>query len=496
MSFCPGWPDLLEPRPFQQLTEKALVRTDGKRKHVFIRTYGCQMNVYDSDRMADVLRPLGYDLATAPEQADLVVLNTCHIREQASEKVYSELGRMRDLKVERRAEGRDLTIAVAGCVAQAEGAEISRRQPAVDIVVGPQAYHRLPQLLAEAERKAAILKAGKRLPGAGVLDTDFPVESKFDHLPAPLGVRAGSAFLSIQEGCDKFCTFCVVPYTRGAEYSRPAAGVLAEARQLVEAGAIEITLLGQNVNAYHGEAPSSSNSDGSTWSLARLIRALAEIEGILRLRYTTSHPRDMDDDLIAVHGEVPQLMPYLHLPVQSGSDRILAAMNRGHGRDLFLGLVDRLRTARPDLALSSDFIVGFPGEIDADFDDTMRLVEQVGFASAYSFRYSRRPGTPGAAMGDQLPEAVKVARLSALQALLGQQARAFNISKAGTTVPVLFAEPGRKPGQLIGKTPWLQSVYAAGNVRLIGRIVETRLIEGYANSLAGEIVTGACEAAA
>jgi len=482
---------LLEPRPFPQPIEKVLVRTDGQRKHVFIRTYGCQMNVYDSDRMADVLRPLGYELAAAPEQADLVVLNTCHIREHASEKVYSELGRMRDLKVERRAGGGDLTIAVAGCVAQAEGEEISRRQPAVDIVVGPQAYHRLPQLLAEAERKAAFLKAGKRLPGAGVLDTEFPAESKFDHLPAPLGVRAGSAFLSIQEGCDKFCTFCVVPYTRGAEYSRPAARVLAEARQLAAAGAIEITLLGQNVNAYHGEA-----EDGSTWSLARLIRALAEIEGIARIRYTTSHPRDMSDDLIAVHGEVPQLMPYLHLPVQSGSDRILAAMNRQHGRDLFLGLVDRLRAARPDLALSSDFIVGFPGERDADFDDTMRLVEQVGFASAFSFKYSRRPGTPGAVMGEQVPEAVKSARLSALQALLGQQARAFNESKAGGTVPVLFAEPGRKPGQLIGKTPWLQSVHAEGKPRLIGRIVETRILAGHANSLAGEIVTGGYEAAA
>jgi tRNA-2-methylthio-N6-dimethylallyladenosine synthase len=467
------------------------VRSNGQRKRVFIRTYGCQMNVYDSDRMADVLRPLGYALAPAPEQADLVVLNTCHIREHASEKVYSELGRMRDLKVERRAEGSDLTIAVAGCVAQAEGAEIARRQPAVDIVVGPQAYHRLPQLLAEAERKAAIRKAGKRLPGAGVLDTDFPAESKFDHLPAPLGVRAGSAFLSIQEGCDKFCTFCVVPYTRGAEYSRPVAKVLAEARQLVDAGAIEITLLGQNVNAYHGEA-----ADGSSWSLGRLIRALAEIEGVARLRYTTSHPRDMDDELIAAHAAVPQLMPYLHLPVQSGSDRILEAMNRGHGRDLFLGIVDRLRTARPDLALSSDFIVGFPGESDADFDDTMRLVGQVGFASAFSFKYSRRPGTPGAALDHQLPEAVKSARLHALQALLGDQARAFNESKVGQTVPVLFAEPGRRPGQLIGKTPWLQSVYAEGNARLIGRIVDARLVEGHANSLAGEIVTSSYEVAA
>jgi tRNA-2-methylthio-N6-dimethylallyladenosine synthase len=472
------------------------VRSNGQRKRVFIRTYGCQMNVYDSDRMADVLRPLGYALASAPEQADLVVLNTCHIREHASEKVYSELGRMRDLKVERRAAGGDLTIAVAGCVAQAEGEEIAKRQPAVDIVVGPQAYHRLPQLLAEAERRAAIRRAGKRLPGAGVLDTDFPAESKFDHLPAPQGVRAGSAFLSIQEGCDKFCTFCVVPYTRGLEYSRPAAKVLVEARQLVDAGAIEITLLGQNVNAYHGEAPSSSMGGGATWSLARLIREIAEIEGVARIRFTTSHPRDMDDALIAAHGEVPQLMPYLHLPVQSGSDRILEAMNRRHGRDLFLSIVDRLRTARPDLALSSDFIVGFPGESDADFDDTMRLIEQVGFASAFSFKYSRRPGTPGAAMDDQVPEAVKSARLHALQALLAEQARAFNASKVGQTVPVLFAEPGRKPGQLIGKTPWLQSVHAEGNARLIGHIAPARLIAGHANSLAGEIVTGAYEVAA
>jgi tRNA-2-methylthio-N6-dimethylallyladenosine synthase len=462
-----------------------------QRKRVFIRTYGCQMNVYDSDRMADVLRPLGYALADTPEQADLVVLNTCHIREHASEKVYSELGRLRDTKTERRAEGRDLTIAVAGCVAQAEGEEILKRQPAVDIVVGPQAYHRLPELLAEAERKSAIRRAGKRLPGAGVLDTEFPADSKFDHLPSPQGVRAGSAFLSIQEGCDKFCTFCVVPYTRGAEYSRPVAAIVTEAKQLVAAGAIELTLLGQNVNAYHGEA-----ADGSTWSLARLIRALAEIDGVARLRYTTSHPRDMDDDLIRAHGEVPQLMPYLHLPVQSGSDRILEAMNRRHGRDLFLGIVDRLRAARPDLALSSDFIVGFPGESDADFDDTMRLIDQVGFASAYSFKYSRRPGTPGAALPDQIPEGVKSARLAALQALLGRQAREFNASKVGATVPVLFAETGRKPGQIVGKTPWLQSVYAEGNARLIGHIVDVRLIEGHANSLAGEIATVACEVAA
>ncbi len=467
------------------------VRTDGQPKRVFIRTYGCQMNVYDSDRMADVLRPLGYALADGPEQADLVVLNTCHIREHASEKVYSELGRLRAAKTERRAEGRDLTIAVAGCVAQAEGEEIIRRQPAVDIVVGSQAYHRLPELLAQVARKAAGSDAGRRQPGAGILDTEFPPESKFDHLPSPQGIRAGSAFLSIQEGCDKFCTFCVVPYTRGMEYSRPVSAVLAEARQLIEAGALELTLLGQNVNAYHGEGP-----DGSTWSLASLIRSIGEIPGLARLRYTTSHPRDMDDDLIAAHGDVPQLMPYLHLPVQSGSDRILEAMNRRHGRDLFLGIVDRLRGVRPDLALSSDFIVGFPGESDADFDDTMRLIDQVGFASAFSFKYSRRPGTPGAALQDQVPESVKSARLAALQALLGRQAREFNASKVGATVPVLFAETGRKPGQIIGKTPWLQSVYAEGNPRLIGRIVDVRLIEGHPNSLAGEIVTGPYEVAA
>jgi len=463
------------------------VRLDGQRKRVFIRTYGCQMNVYDSDRMADVLRPLGYALSDSPEQADLVVLNTCHIREKASEKVYSELGRLRDAKLERRRAGSDLTIAVAGCVAQAEGAEIIRRQPAVDIVVGPQAYHRLPELLAQAARQAADRQAGgKRRPGAGVLDTEFPAESKFDHLPAPGGVRAGSAFLSIQEGCDKFCTFCVVPYTRGAEYSRPADAVLQEARGLVASGAIEITLLGQNVNAYHSEAPASSIG-GSTWSLARLIRELADVDGLLRIRYTTSHPRDMDDELIATHGAVPQLMPYLHLPVQSGSDRILEAMNRGHDRDHFRRLVDRLREVRPDLALSSDFIVGFPGESDGDFDDTMRLIDEVGLASAYSFKYSRRPGTPGAALAGQLPESVKMARLAALQALIGRQQREFNASKVGTTVPVLFAEPGRKPGQVLGKSPWLQSVYVDGGAAMIGRIANVRLVAAHALSLAGEV---------
>ncbi|TAJ40862.1 MAG: tRNA (N6-isopentenyl adenosine(37)-C2)-methylthiotransferase MiaB [Reyranella sp.] len=463
-----------------------------QRKRVFIRTYGCQMNIYDSDRMADVLRPLGYALSDSPEQADLVVLNTCHIRERASEKVYSELGRLRDLKAERHLEGSDLTIAVAGCVAQAEGEEIVRRQPAVDIVVGPQAYHRLPELLARAARKSDERRFdGRRRPGAGVLDTEFPAESKFDHLPAPsdADVRAGSAFLAIQEGCDKFCTFCVVPYTRGAEYSRPAAEVLQEARALVAAGAVELTLLGQNVNAYHGEAAPGSIG-GSTWGLARLIREIAEIDGLVRIRYTTSHPRDMDDDLITAHRDVPQLMPYLHLPVQSGSDRILEAMNRGHGRDHYRRLVDRLRAVSPDLALSSDFIVGFPGESDADFDDTMRLVDEIGFASAYTFKYSRRPGTPGAALGDQLDENLKTARLAALQSLLGTQQRDFNLSKVGTVVPVLFAEAGRKPGQVLGKSPWLQSVYVEGDADMIGSIVNVRLLAAYALSLAGEVVAG------
>ena len=468
-------------------------RTDGPRKRVFIRTYGCQMNVYDSDRMTDVLRPLGYALADTPEQADLVVLNTCHIREKASEKVYSELGRLRAAKLLRQGAGSDLTIAVAGCVAQAEGAEIVRRQPAVDIVVGPQAYHRLPELLAQVARKAAERRAsGVRRPGAGVLDTEFPAESKFDHLPPPGVVRAGSAFLSIQEGCDKFCTFCVVPYTRGTEYSRPVADVLQEARILVAAGACEITLLGQNVNAYHGEG-----GDGSTWTLGRLIRGVAEISGVERIRYMTSHPRDMDEDLIAAHGDVPQLMPYLHLPVQSGSDRVLEAMNRGHTHDLYYRLVDRLRSVRPDLALSSDFIVGFPGESDADFDDTMRLISDVGFASAYSFMYSRRPGTPGAALVNQIPDAVKAARLSALQALIASQQRAFNESKTGATMPVLFAEAGRKPGQVLGKSPWLQSVYVDGEAALVGRIVDVRIDDAYGLSLSGAIADRAAfEAAA
>ncbi len=464
------------------MTETTQPTEAAPRRKLFIRTYGCQMNVYDSQRMADLLRPLGYGLTETQDDADMVVLNTCHIREKASEKVFSELGRLRLRREERRSEGADLVVAVAGCVAQAEGEEILRRAPMVDIVVGPQAYHRLPEMVARALRAAGARRGGR---GAGVLDTEFPAEPKFDFLPAPTAVTGASAFLSIQEGCDKFCTFCVVPYTRGAEYSRPAAAILAEARGLVASGALELTLLGQNVNAWHGEAP-----DGSTWNLARLIRALAEIDGVRRLRYTTSHPRDMDDELIAAHRDVPALMPYLHLPVQSGSDRVLEAMNRQHGRDLFLRIVETLRAARPDIALSSDFIVGFPGESDADFDDTMRLIQTVGFASAFSFKYSPRPGTPGAAMTDQIPEAVKEARLAALQSSLRAQQTAFNASMAGKTVEVLFQERGRRDGQLIGKSPWLQSVHAQAPERLIGRLVEVHVTGGHANSLAGEVAAG------
>ncbi|RKQ68706.1 tRNA (N6-isopentenyl adenosine(37)-C2)-methylthiotransferase MiaB [Oceanibaculum indicum] len=449
-------------------------------KKLFIRTYGCQMNVYDSARMADVLAPLGYAPAEAPDGADMVIINTCHIREKASEKTFHELGRLRQLKEQKAAEGGRMVLAVAGCVAQAEGAEIMSRAPYVDMVFGPQAYHRLPEMVARATREA----------GSGVLDTDFPVESKFDHLPEEQALQGHSAFLTVQEGCDKFCTFCVVPYTRGAEFSRPAGQILEEARRLVRAGALEITLLGQNVNAYHGEEP-----DGRDWGLGRLIRALAEIDGLERIRYTTSHPRDMDDDLIAAHGEVPQLMPYLHLPVQSGSDRILEAMNRKHKAEAYLRIVEKLRAARPDLALSSDFIVGFPGERDADFEATMQLVREVGYAQAFSFKYSARPGTPAALLELQIDEAAKTERLAALQALLAEQQLAFNRSMAGRTLPVLVEKTGKLPGQLIGKSPYLQSVVIEGTPRLIGSIVPAAISAGYQNSLAGTVGAGTVEQA-
>ncbi len=444
-------------------------------RKVHIKTYGCQMNVYDSQRMADVLKPLGYAPSAAPEDCDLVILNTCHIREKAAEKVYSELGRLKKLKA-----GKDgMMIAVAGCVAQAEGEEIVRRAPEVDIVVGPQAYHRLPQMIAEIHR------------GAGrALDTDFPALDKFDALPDESGQQGVARFLTVQEGCDKFCTFCVVPYTRGAEYSRPAAAILAEARRMAGSGAREITLLGQNVNAYRGEGP-----DGRDWGLGRLIRALAEIDGVWRIRYTTSHPNDVDDALVAAHGDVPALMPFLHLPVQSGSDRILAAMNRKHDSDAYRRIVDRLRAARPDLALSSDFIVGFPGESDADFAATMALVREVSFAQAFSFKYSRRPGTPGAAMPKQIAEPLKDARLAELNAELMRQQIAFNASLVGRTLPALFDRPGRHPGQIAGRSPFLQAVHAEGAASLIGRLAEVTILRASQNSLSGRLARIAAEAA-
>ncbi|MFD2248729.1 tRNA (N6-isopentenyl adenosine(37)-C2)-methylthiotransferase MiaB [Pseudochelatococcus lubricantis] len=442
------------------------------KKKVYVKSYGCQMNAYDAERMADVLAPEGFIETNSAEDADLIVLNTCHIREKAAEKVYSELGRLRVMKDERTAaEGRAPTIVVAGCVAQAEGGEILRRAPAVDLVVGPQSYHNLPALLAKAKRER-------------VVDTEFPVEDKFDHLPAPspqkIRARGVSAFLTIQEGCDKFCTFCVVPYTRGAEISRPAAKILAEAERLAAAGVREFTVIGQNVNAYHGEGP-----DGRTWSLGRLLHRLADVPGIARLRYTTSHPRDMDDDLIAAHRDLQALMPYLHLPVQSGSDRILAGMNRRHTRDDYRRIIDRTRAARPDIALSSDFIIGFPGETDADFEDTLRLVRETGFASAFSFKYSPRPGTPAAEMAEQVPEDVKSARLAALQDALEEDRQKFNRAAVGRTFDVLVERKGRHAGQMAGKSPYLQAVQFDDGEVAIGDIVAVEITETGPNSLFG-----------
>jgi len=443
----------------------------GKKK-LYIKTYGCQMNVYDGARMADVLAPLGYAPTATPEDADMVILNTCHIREKAAEKVFSELGRLRPLKARRQHEGARLILAVAGCVAQAEGAEILARAPFVDIVLGPQTYHRLPEMVAQVARA-----------GGHVLDIDFPAEAKFDFLPETSAPQGVSAFLSVQEGCDKFCTFCVVPYTRGAEASRPVAAIIAEARRLVAQGAREITLLGQNVNAFRGAGP-----DGGVWGLGQLIRALAAIEGLRRIRYTTSHPLDVDDELVAVHRDVETLMPFLHLPVQSGSDRVLQAMNRRHDIDDYRRIIERLRRARPDIAFSSDFIVGFPGESDADFAETVALVREIGYAQAFSFKYSPRPGTPAATMPGQIPNAVKAERLAALQTLLGEQQQAFNAASLGRTLPVLFEKRGRRQGQLVGRSPYLQPVHAAAPDRLLGSLVPVRLVAAMPNSLAGEIV--------
>ena len=441
-----------------------------RSKKVFIKTYGCQMNVYDSERMRDVLSPLGYDETGTPEEADLVILNTCHIREKAAEKVYSELGKIRRMKKERAAQGAEMLVAVAGCVAQAEGEEIVKRAPSVDLVFGPQTYHRLPQLL---ERK----RAG----GGAVVETEFPAEDKFDSLDQQALPRKGvAAFLTVQEGCDKFCTFCVVPYTRGAEFSRPVGQILAEARKMAAQGVKEFTLLGQNVNAYHGD-----DGQGRSIGLAGLVAELSRIDGIERLRYTTSHPRDMTEDLIAAHAGNPKLMPYLHLPVQSGSDAILKAMNRGHTAEQYLRLVERIRAARPDIAMSGDFIVGFPGETEKDFEATLSLVREVRYAGAYTFKYSPRPGTPAAAHEAQIPEPEKTARLHALQALIAGQQAAFNAALVGRTVPVLLEKPGRDPGQLVGRSPYLQSVHLEADNGLIGSIVDTHITGVGTNSLSG-----------
>ncbi len=442
-------------------------------KKVHIKSFGCQMNVYDGQRMADILAGQGYEETATPDGADLILLNTCHIRDRAVQKVYTELGKLRDLKNEQKAAGQETKIVVAGCVAQAEGAEIQRRQPAVDLVVGPQAYHRLPALLAEASR-------------ARVVDTDLPVDDKFGHLPAPkpaaIRSRGISAFVTVQEGCDKFCAFCVVPYTRGAEFSRPVAQVLAEIERLAEAGVQDVTLIGQNVNAYHGDGP-----DGRVWGLARLMRRVAEIPGIARIRYTTSHPRDMEDNLIAAHRDLPQLMPFLHLPVQAGSDRILAAMNRKHTADAYRRLIERIRAARPDIALSSDFIVGFPGESEADFAETLRLVEDVGFASSYSFKYSPRPGTPAADLGSQLAPEVMSERLLRLQERIEHHRQAFNRAMVGRTVEVLLERAGRHPGQLAGKSPYLQAVQIETTTHRVGEIVKVVIERAGSNSLFGRL---------
>ncbi|MFP3543058.1 tRNA (N6-isopentenyl adenosine(37)-C2)-methylthiotransferase MiaB [Rhizobium sp. SIMBA_035] len=453
------------------------LRDGSNSRKVFIKTYGCQMNVYDSTRMSDALARDGYEPTEDMEEADLVLLNTCHIREKAAEKVYSALGRLREMKKKKAAKGKEMMIGVAGCVAQAEGEEILRRAPAVDVVIGPQTYHRLP----EALRKA---KEGQR-----IVDTEYALEDKFEHLPIAeakkIRSRGVTAFLTVQEGCDKFCTFCVVPYTRGSEVSRPVSQIVDEARQLVEAGVREITLLGQNVNAWHG-----TGANGEEWTLGDLLYRLAEIPGLARLRYTTSHPRDMDDRLIAAHRDLRALMPYLHLPVQAGSDRILKAMNRRHTAAEYLALIERIRAARPDIALSGDFIVGFPGETDRDFEDTLKLVEEVRYAQAFSFKYSTRPGTPGADLKDQVPEEVKAERLERLQALLLKQQQEFAESCIGKTIDLLLEKPGRMEGQLIGRSPWLQSVNVDAKASQIGDIIKVRITGTGTNSLFAEFAEG------
>jgi len=442
-------------------------------KTAFVKSYGCQMNVYDATRMEELLAAEGYGLTDAPERADLVILNTCHIREKAAEKVYSELGKLKQLKAERNAEGRDFKIAVAGCVAQAEGEEIIKRQKAVDLVFGPQTYHRLPELLKEQART-----------GRAVIETEFPAEDKFDALAAKsLRTKQGvAAFLTIQEGCDKFCSFCVVPYTRGSEFSRPVAQVLSEARKLADHGVVELTLLGQNVNAYRG-----SDAGGAPSNLARLVNELSSIDGIKRIRYMTSHPRDMTEELIEAHATNDKLMPYLHLPIQAGSDRVLKAMNRGHTAEHYIRLIERIRKAQPEMAMSGDFIVGFPGESEKDFEETLAVVRAVNYAAAYSFKYSVRPGTPAAERA-QVPEEVKAERLQRLQALLVEQQQAFNRSTVGKTLPVLMEKKGRHEGQMIGRSPYLQSVHCELPESALGRIVGVQIVGTMPNSLSGQYV--------
>ena len=447
-------------------------------RKVHVKSFGCQMNVYDSHRMADTLAPAGFSETANAEDADLVILNTCHIREKAVEKVYSEIGRIREMKAAAARDGRNMLIAVAGCVAQAEGKEIVRRAGAVDLVVGSQNYHRLPEMIARAQN------------GEKVVDTEFAVEDKFEILAAPeretIAKRGISAFVTVQEGCDKFCTFCVVPYTRGSEVSRPVEKIVSEVERLVEAGVREVTLIGQNVNAYHGP-----DRDGSPSSLGKLLRRLNTVHGIYRLRYTTSHPRDMNDDLIAAHAELPILMPYVHLPVQSGSDRILAAMNRKHTRRDYLQVIARLRARRIDLAFSSDFIVGFPGETESDFRETLALVDEVGFAGAFSFIYSPRPGTPAAEMSGQVPQEEKSERLQRLQAAITRHQRSFNAGFAGKTLDVLLEKPGRLPGQLVGRSPYLQAVHIMAPTHFIGSVQRVTITEIGSNSLFGTLADAA-----
>ena len=449
----------------------------GSTKKVYVKSYGCQMNVYDGAKMHDVLKVWGYDQTSIPDDADLVILNTCHIREKAEHKLFSDLGRVKRVKGQRETQGKETIIAVGGCVGQAEGEEVIERAPYVDIVFGPQTYHRLPEYLAKVQRQRDDSEQ------QGVVDIEFPIESKFDLLPQATNSPA-SAFLSIQEGCDKFCTFCVVPYTRGAEYSRPVDKILEEAKHLVNLGALEITLLGQNVNAYHGEGPSKS-----TWSLGRLIRALSEIQGLERIRYTTSHPRDVNDDLILVHAEIPKLMPYIHLPVQSGSDTILKNMNRKHTRDDYLRIIDRFTSKNPQLAFSSDFIVGYPGETDKDFQDTLDLIQIVKFAQAYSFSYSARLGTPAAAMALQVPEEIKKVRLKHLQGIVNHLQLEFNKKMIGTTQAVLFDKKGRYQDQMIGKTPYMQSVHVMGDSDLDGKLLQVYIEDAQQNSLKGRLIS-------